>query len=260
MDYFFWLKKVIARACDPLTLLAVGTIIVFVVMSLKQEWQQFRLQVIGAVIVVVWLLSTPLVSHFLLYSLESEAGHVQFNLSGENVAGIVVLGCGHREEESLPLSSRYKECSLRRVVHAYLLHRETGIPMYFSGGVMPGNSHSEAEYNRKLALSLGADDASAIVVADESVDTASEAIMLSGTFTNKTVALVTSAAHMSRSRNYLESVGIDVITSPTDNQITFMAINYMNVGTYLPSKSGLKHTYIAFYEYAGLISQRIFGK
>ena len=65
-------------------------------------------------------------------------------------AGIVSLACYHIESEGFRFGSA--ECSLRRNVHAVLLHKETGIPLYFSGGKAPGGK--KARQNLIVALRL----------------------------------------------------------------------------------------------------------
>lgn len=260
MDYFYIFKKVVARFCDPLTLILVLSTVLVLIMSLRSGWQPYRTHVFFTSMFLLWLSSTPIVSHLLLYPLEKGANDASFRVGKDDADAILVLGCGHREVKSLPLSSRYKECSLKRVVHAYLLHQETGLPIYFSGGVLIGNRHSEAEYNHNLATLLGLNENKGFMIADTSEDTASEAMLLTESFAGKKIVLVTSAAHMVRSKHYMEQAGIEVLTSPTDHKITFMEINYSHINAYLPNKSALEQTNVALYEYLGMFSQRVFGK
>ena len=260
MDYFYVFKKLVARFCDPLTLILVSTMVLVVVTSLKADWVSYRIHILGAAFIFLWLASTPAISHLLLFPLEKEAQEDAFDPNENNADAILVLGCGHREVDALPLSSRYKECSLTRVVHAHLLHNETGLPVYFSGGVLIGNKHSEADYNHHLATLLGLKEDKGFVVADTSEDTSSEAHLLADVFSGKSIVLVTSAAHMARSKKYMEDAGVKVLASPTDHKITFMEINYRHINAYLPNKNALTQTNVALYEYLGMFSQRLFGK
>ena len=93
-----------------------------------------------------------------------------------------------------------------------------------------------------------------------SEDTSSEAHLLADVFSGKSIVLVTSAAHMARSKKYMEDAGVKVLASPTDHKITFMEINYRHINAYLPNKNALTQTNVALYEYLGMFSQRLFGK
>ena len=260
MDIFFFLKKVVARFCDPLTGIMFFGLLIFLLLSIKPGWAEHRTTVCAIFFATLWVLSTPVVSHLLLVPLERHDVFAAYDHEKDSADVIVVLGCGHTETESLPLSSRYQSCSMRRVVHALMLKEETGLPVAFSGGVMPDKRVSEGEYNMKLALALGVAPDALSTCADGSVDTASEAKLLSDEMKGKKLVLVTSAAHMRRSYDYFQKEGLTIFASPTDHLLHFEALNHWNVNLYIPDRKSLAKTYVAFYEYAGLLSQRFFGE
>jgi uncharacterized SAM-binding protein YcdF (DUF218 family) len=260
MDIFFFLKKVVARFCDPLTATMLVAVVVIAIMTVKAEWTGYRGYAAVAIFGILWVLSTPIFSHLILTPLERDKSIPVYLPEKDHADVIVVLGCGHTENTNLPLSSRYQSCSIRRVVHALMLKEETGLPIAFSGGVMPGNDESEGDYNIKLALSMGMSSDGLSTCAGTSVDTASEARLLSTEMAGKKLVLVTSAAHMPRTYDYFIKEGFDVFPSPTDHSLVFESLNYKNPNLYIPDRKSLAKTYVAFYEYAGLFSQRVFGE
>lgn len=250
MEYsaYFWLKKVVATFSSPLLIwlfLSVALIIHFRNRAvLKYAFCSLLLFVV---------LSSPLTTHFMLAPLEKQYDPHVF-VEKKELEGIVVLGCGHAENEKLPASSLYGTCSLKRVVHGVILHNETGLPLYFSGGIMPTKSVSEADNNAALAISLGVKESSLYRV-NGAYDTETESKTLKAALQNKHVYLVTSASHMERASKFLNRAGIKTVSSPTDHLVTEKEVSLSAIGSYLPSVHGLERSSYAIYEYLGLIEQ-----
>ncbi len=250
---FFAFKKIIALVATPLsaTFLAVASLTI-VSRLYKGRW--FARFGIGGLL-ALYVMATPLFSVNLMLPLENKAGSVwSYSGDDEGIAGIVSLACYHIESGRLPFSSQSAECSLRRNVHAVLLHKETGIPLYFSGGKAPGWKESEAEFNRRFALSMGVSPEE-ITIIPEGFDTHSESKARREVIEGDKILLVTTASHMLRSKRYFEMLGFDVITSPTHHKSHFSAVDYSNPLAYFPDVRSLKRTESAIYEYLGLLSQ-----
>jgi uncharacterized SAM-binding protein YcdF (DUF218 family) len=255
---FFWFKKWVGVFTDPLTAISVFALLTAVIFALlPKRFRQWRYPAFVSTFALLWILSTPAVSFFLMAPIEDSGRIGIFNFRTMEADVIVVLGCGHIESDYVPLSSRYQSCSMRRVVHAILLHRESGLPIVFSGGKMPGNRYSEAHYNRYLALKLGVYIENTFLSLG-AIDTAGEAVVLAETWESKDVVLVTSASHMKRAMAYMTRAGIRVHPSPTDHSIKVRSIDLVSIYAYLPRWSGLKRTGSAIYERLGLLSQAWF--
>ncbi len=251
--FYFWLKKMVGMLiASPLTAWFLLTIIV---LALFHKRTRKRYLVMGSFF-VLWFLSAPVTSHFLLVPLErNQVGWTQFEPSiHKDPEGIIVLGCGHSENPDLPVSSQYQTCSLTRIVHGVLLHKQTGMPLYFSGGLMPFKTISEARNNAKLAVSLGVSPDNIIIV-EGAMDTYSESFTLKEALGDKKAVLVTSASHIRRANNYLKNAGIVAYASPTDHLVKEKAVDFYNPYAYLPNSKGLIRTRSAFYEWLGLAGQ-----
>lgn len=253
--FYFWLKKMVGMLiASPLTAWFIGTI---VVLALFHKKTKKRYLVLGSFF-ILWFLAAPISSHFMLAPLErNQVGWVQFDKEKhKDPEGIIVLGCGHSENTDLPVSSRYQTCSLRRIVHGVLLHKETGLPLYFSGGKMPFKTISEAQNNAKLAMELGV-SYEAINIVEGAMDTHSESFTLKEALGDRKAILVTSASHIRRAANYLKAAGVVVYASPTDHLIIEKKVDFLNPYAYLPTSKGLSRTKSAFYEWLGLAGQAI---
>jgi len=251
--FYFWLKKMVGMLiASPLT---AWFILTFIVLAMFHKKTRNRYLVLGSFF-VLWFLSAPITSHFMLAPLERDpVGWIPFEPSiHKDPEGIIVLGCGHSENADLPVSSQYQTCSLTRIVHGVLLHKQTGMPLYFSGGKMPFKTISEARNNAKLAASLGVGP-EYINIVEGAMDTYSESFTLKKVLGNKKAVLVTSASHIRRANNYLKNAGIVAYASPTDHLVKEKSVDFYNPYAYLPSSNGLVRTRSAFYEWLGLAGQ-----
>jgi uncharacterized SAM-binding protein YcdF (DUF218 family) len=252
---FFWFKKWVGVFTDPLTTICIFALVTAVIFALlPNRFKVWRYPAFMCTFGVLWMLSTPAVSFLLMAPIEDAGRTGVFDFPVMEADVIVVLGCGHIESDYVPLSSRYQNCSMRRVVHAILLHRETGLPIVFSGGKMPGTRYSEAHFNRNLALQLGVYIENT-VLSSGAIDTAGEAIVLAKTWKGKGIVLVTTASHMRRAMTYMTRAGMRVHPSPTDHSVKVRDLNFVSAYAYLPRWSGLKRTGSAVYERLGLLSQ-----
>jgi uncharacterized SAM-binding protein YcdF (DUF218 family) len=255
---FFWFKKWVGVFTDPLTTICVLALMAAVIFALlPKRFKLWRYPAFLCAFSLLWALSTPAVSFLLMAPIEDASRINAFDFRTMEADAIVVLGCGHIESDYVPLSSHYQDCSMRRVVHSILLHRESGLPIVFSGGRMPGNRYSEAHYNRHLALKLGVYIENTFLSIG-AIDTAGEAVVLAETWGSRDIVLVTTASHMKRAMAYMTRAGIRVHPSPTDHSVKVKGMEFFSIHPYLPRWKGLKRTASAIYERLGLVSQAWF--
>lgn len=257
VSYFFWLKKGVAFFTDPLLLFSVLAASCLLFFKLNQNISFSIKKKVGYVLFFgVWVACTPAFSHLIMAPLENKASEGYFTPGEMEADFILVLGCSHSESEDIPLSSRYAECSMRRVVHAVMLHGETGLPLSFSGGIMPGRNVSEADSNASLAIALGVKKQAVETIVGAN-DTASESVSVAARRPGARIVLVTTASHILRARRYFEDQGLIVIPSPTDYRNTISSPSFSFPGSYLPHWQGARRSAEAIYEYLGLISQSL---
>jgi uncharacterized SAM-binding protein YcdF (DUF218 family) len=255
-DIFWVLKKVIGYFSDPVTLVTFTSFVVFVVFFIMGKRVSKRAVLLSYF--TLWIIGTPLAGHLLLEPIESKANDNLFSFRQHSADAIVVMGCGHVESNILPLSSRYQTCSMRRVVHSVIIQKRSGLPVYFSGGILPNRNISEGTNNVRLARNLGMKSDKAHSFGN-ATDSASEAQGFKGKFKGKNIVLITSASHMYRAKKYFEDQGIGIYSSPTDHLVIYN-VSAGNVRSYLPSWSGYQKSARAIYEYLALISQALFNR
>lgn len=212
----------------------------------------------------LWLLSTPLVSHSLLSSLEqsfSAIGQAELSTLNDRVDAIVILGGGRRE--AAPEFSGQDVVAprpLERLRYGAYLHRQTGLPILVSGGRVFNEPFSEAELMaRELREHFGVsvqwqEDASRTTA--ENARLSFELLQQEGA--GKTgrlrVALVTQSWHMPRAVMSYRQAGFEVVAAPT--AFSFQSDRPTQ---WLPSASALATSSTALHEYLGLLVYRLEG-
>ncbi|GGD75112.1 membrane protein [Lacimicrobium alkaliphilum] len=197
---------------------------------------------------ILWC-SLPVTSNIMLKPIERSYPVVQAGASVLKQAdAILVLGCRHYEDASLPFADRWHRCSLLRNLQAIQIHRYHEKPIYVSGGILKYRKNSEASANEAFFLAMGISPTDIISV-PSGTNTEEEAIALSPFLKGKTVALVTSASHQIRAKYYLNQQHISVIPVPVE----FLSTTGTDWGW--PSTLGLERSHRAFYEWAGLTYQ-----
>jgi uncharacterized SAM-binding protein YcdF (DUF218 family) len=129
-------------------------------------------------------------------------------------AAIVVLGGGMDGDGVLSTSS------LRHAIHGIMLFQRGFAPLLaFSGPVSRPLGREEAEVRAEMARLLGVSPA-AILTETTARTTRAEAVHMAALLQPRnvsTILLVTSYAHMARSRQLFENVGFTVQPAPVDD-------------------------------------------
>lgn len=242
MDLGFFLKKFVTFFVEPLgiwlMLFAVGIFFLFV--------NKNRLSKIFLTL-SFWLLllfSYQPFSNFLLNNLENQYPKYDFK---EDVKYIHVLGGGHNDDNSQPLSSNISGSGAKRVLEGVLIHLQTpGSKLIFTG--YEGDTNiPNAQINAKLAIALGVKEEN-IVINPKPKDTQEEAVFIKNTLGHEAFVLVTSATHMPRAMKLFKSLGLNPIPAPTDFHKDEFS-DFFNA----PDIDSLKNSQIAIHEYIGIL-------
>ena len=248
----FTIKKIISVFVMPLGLVVAiwlaGAVLFF---SKKRRGLGGSLMLLAALLLVG--LSLPVVGQALLRPLETDAGSYAEPqaLALAGVRDVVVLAGGTNTGQR-PVSDKLSQSSLKRLIEGVHLWR--GLPrarLILSGGVLSGDV-SSARRMADLAQTMGVPP-HAIVLEEQSKDTADEARLLVPLLSGKPFALVTSASHMPRSLALFKAQGLDPVPAPTDFRSTSDQPWYVYA---LPCIEGLYMSSAAFHEYLGLLWAR----
>ena len=186
-----------------------------------------------------------------IHPLENE--FESFTRSSKPIDYIVILGCGHTSDDSLPATQQLFDCSLQRLVEAvriYSLHPEAQI---ISSGAAFSNNESNAEKVKQAAILLGI-PAHKIIVESFPKDTEEESELISPRVMGKQVVLITNADHMLRSVKYFQQQGVKVIPAPASKMARGLS-QEKNWGYFIPNSQNLTKTTRAWYEAIGLFVQ-----
>ncbi len=239
----FYLSKVLAYLLLPPGLFILLGAFIF---SIKRENTRVRKGSLLFLLFLIYFLSTRFISDPLLSSLENRYSRPY--PAEKKACCIVILGGGsiNRSEGSTPAPD-----AAVRLMEGYVLHRQTGLPLIFSGGnVLNGDSWpSESETAARQLLSLGMDK-SKLFMETESRNTYENAQLIKEKFKPETLYLVTSAYHMPRSVAVFEDLEINVIPFPVDFKVEQTDYRILD---FLPSIGSLEKSYHALHEYMGMI-------
>lgn len=208
---------------------------------------------------ILYLLSTKAVGNFLLLPFEKPFNHEHVP---QVVDAMVILSGGtHGKSANLTLGLN----SFKRVMYGIMIAKKENLPIIFSGQGLKKYSESksmkdtvdELNYYLDINLTENSDllkDKFSILYENKSLNTYENAKYTKTTFAktgikNPSIYLVTSAFHMKRSVKLYEHFGFSVIPVATD----FMTTKKINISYFIPGTIGLKMSYHALHEYAGLL-------
>lgn len=227
----------------------------FVVALVWLGWRLWRRArrlagVAWAVALLLYAASVAPVSELLLRDLE-------YRVPAAAVAGtdaIVVLGGGTVKDVPTPpgWSGQVADAAGQRLMAAYVLHRQTGLPLLVSGGEVFAEYGREAVIMRDILMSFGVAP-ERVIVEDRSLNTTENARFTAQVLRERgwrRPLLVTSAFHMPRSVLEFQRAGVTTIPYP----VGFYAPRHYqgNFLDWIPSAPALRGTSIALKEYLGL--------
>ena len=160
---------------------------------------------------------------------------------------ILVLGSGHKSDESLSITSQVKMVGINRLVEGIRHYKNLENAKLIVSGYSVTDENSHAFMQEKLAISLGVKQED-IIRLDTPKDTKEEAIEAKKIVGDNELILVTSASHMKRSFLLFKKEGLNVIASPT-NHLAYEDDSY---SAYFSAKN-LRNCEMAIHEYLGLL-------
>lgn len=210
-------------------------------------------------LVTLWLLSIAPVRDALTQPLEfrspplSAAQISELRLSPPGTTAIVLLGGGlYEQAPEYGGSDELSHFAMMRTIYAARLARQTGLPVYATGGrPLSSASESEGAVMRRWLLQFGVAEEQAFAE-EASENTWQNAAYMWQMLKSQGVShivLVTSAWHMPRSCWCFEQQGFEVIAAPTDY---LTQQNDYDARSLLPDAGTLASSSLALHEYLGL--------
>lgn len=254
---FFYFGKLAVLIFGPL-----GTVLILLLAALLL-YRRPRLGrvILACGIVILWALSTDVVSQSLLRGLEYRVpGYTLENAPQEPV--IIVLGGFMRSPSPAHKRGEFTEAG-DRLMQGFRLYRAGKAPLILvSGGQVPmfGKSiMTESEAARSILEEWGVPE-SAILIETRSKNTAENARfsceLLAGRGIHRAL-LVTSASHMPRAAGVFRKAGLEVSPAPTDYLTGWPQPDL--AFRLLPGPDALNNSAVALREYAGLLVYRLRG-
>ena len=252
MEFLFALKKLISLFIMPLSM-----IILLLITALffyhRSEKLSYRCLVLGTVILIAS--SLPVVSDQFMAPLENN--YEAFTKAAEPIDYIVILGCGHVTDHSLPATSQLRACSLQRMVEALRIHQLYPQVPIITSGHGGDDDTPNAEMVKQALIELGISE-QLIITENYPKDTEEEAELIGARVKDSTVVLITNSQHMPRSMKYFQRQGVNVIAAPASPWVKDY-YGDKGWGYYVPSSHSLYKTTHAWYESIGRLVQWLKG-
>ena len=201
----------------------------------------------------LWLMSLPVVVQWSAERLEPEPAiqEAQWPALGQQAQAIVVLGAGRERADPAWHADQPSHIALERLRYAARVAKASGLPILASGGLHYGQPPSEAA----LAFeALQRDFATPLRWLEERSRTTWENAVYSAEMLKaqgiERIVLVTSAAHMPRSRWCFEQNGMTVIAAP----VGFLGVpNGRPLGGWLPEAKAVWQSGMLLNEAVGML-------
>lgn len=215
---------------------------------LARRFRGARVLAAGA-LVLFYLSMTPYVGAGLLRTLEHVPVADSKAFGADGVGAILVLGAGVQRYAPEYGGVTADSLLLERLRYAARLHRESGLPVYVSGGLVHNRGERVADI---MAEVLKGDFAIEVAGKESESSTTFENAALSAKLLKdrgiRKVALVTHAWHMPRSVLSLRAAGLECVPAPTG----FTEPIGLVYEQFLPSVRAMARTYYAMHEWLGL--------
>ena len=189
-------------------------------------------------------LSTPIVANALGRSLEPPPVLIE---QIKQAQAIVVLGGGRNLGSPEWGGETVNDYTLRRTRYGARLARETGLPVYVSGGKPTGGQLAEGTLMRELMTREFNEPVKWVDAAAET--TREQALIVARDLKAQQIgriALVTDAVHMPRAQRAFELAGLAVISAPTGYTAQRPFAPYQLI----PGPAALRHSHVALREWA----------
>ena len=257
----FLLKKLVSRLLFPLPF-GLGLSLVGLLLLWFTARQKLGKSLVTVGVVLLLLLSAAPVAEKLLAPLEDV--YLPYGVpatgagSHDDVAFVVVLAGGLPTEPALPITRQVGARGMARLVEGVRVHRLCpNSKLVLSGGLgaNPNTPRDELSNYRFVRL-LGVDD-EAIIIQNNSLDTAQDARNVHPVVGGAPCVLVTSASHLPRAMAIFQKEGMHPVPAPTDYYIGLVRV--WTPASLYPSTGNLEMSERAIYEYLGTLWARLRG-
>ncbi|MCC2615516.1 YdcF family protein [Aestuariibacter halophilus] len=240
----FLVKKLLGNMLMPMSLITVlllcGSIALIFGRIRLARWT-----CIGGTLLLL-IVATPFVAEPMLGDLEHQ--YPQYDIS-KPASTIVILGCGHTNDGTLPITAQLKPCSTIRAVEALRIWQHNPTAKLITSGAAIKQPFSNAFMTRELLIALGIPEHH-IEMMESPRDTEEEAQALASLLPDgQPFVLVTSASHMARSVTLMQRYGLTPMPAPTEHLIR-QGID-SDWQSSLPSANHIKHFERWWYETLG---------
>jgi len=198
--------------------------------------------------VIMSLYSYQPFSNFLIAKLENQYPKYDYK---EQIKYIHVLGSGHNDDMSQPLSSRVGSTSIKRDSEGIIIHLNTKDSKIIFTGYEGKTDITTAQVNANYAMALGIKEEN-LIINGKPKDTKEEALFTQTILGDEKFILVTSATHMPRSMMLFESLGLHPIAAPT-NFYKDASSDFLS----LPDIGSFQKSQIAIHEYLGILWSKL---
>jgi len=248
MEIGFFLKKLITFFVEPFglvfTLLAIG--VYFLYTEYTKEKKNTK-RFLGFGFFLLFLFSYTPFSNMLVKNLEDK--YTKYDYTHE-ITYIHVLGSGHNDDFTQPISSMIDGDGMKRVLEGIIIHKRIPNSKLIFTGYAGHTSQTTAQMNANLALALGVKKED-MIINGMPKDTAQEAKFTKTLVGDKPFVLVTSATHMPRSMGLFESLGLHPIAAPT-------AFRKQKVRYFIePKVESILNAQVAMHEYIGMLWNKL---
>lgn len=247
MELLFSLKKLISFFIKPYGLILLILMVGLYFLFAKKEKLSKVLLSLGVFLLLLFSYSP--FSNMLVSGLEDR--FVKYDYSHEGIKYIHVLGSGHTSDDTQPLSSLISNSGVKRVLEGVLIHKNIAGSKLIFTGYGDKNEISNAEINKRLAISLGVNE-EYIIIDETPKDTNDEAFFAKKITQGEELILVTSATHMQRSLAIFASVGLYPTPAPTDFHKKEI-LSYFE----LPCLGSLQNSQMSMHEYIGILWSKL---
>ncbi len=220
------------------------------VLMLKRRRALALALIVGSQVLLL-ALSMPVFANALVRTLEPPPGSIE---EIKRAQAIVVLGGGRSRGSPEWGGETVNDYTLRRARYGARLARETGLPLYVSGGKPDGGELTEATLLREL---LTREFDVPVKWIDATPETTREQALTAAQKLRPQqitrVALVTDAVHMPRAQRAFELAGLAVMPAPTGytGQRPFAPYQL------IPGPVALRHSHIALREWVSQLHHHV---
>lgn len=232
---------------------------ILVLLALGLVWRRHALGTLLTVLGIsaLYLLSAPAVTGILAGQLERYPANPGNQVMALGAEAILLLSAGSRRiSPENNWQSQPNAASLQRLSHTLKLHRETGLPIVISGGVL---NEGDQPISRILASWLAERAGVQTLALETGSQTTWENLAFSKPILDELgiekVALVTQAYHMPRAMQAAQRHGVEAIAVPTG--FLAMPAGAQSVSAepdwllWIPDASAFAQNYLLLHELAG---------